>query len=27
VGGLLDLAWVGQQRLRSAGEDQPASPS
>jgi hypothetical protein len=28
VGGLLDLAWVGQQRLRAAGEDQePASPS
>ncbi len=25
VGGLLDLAWVGQQRLRAAGEDEVAA--
>jgi hypothetical protein len=26
VGGLLDLAWVGQQRLRAAGDDEAAAP-
>jgi hypothetical protein len=27
VGGLLDLAWVSQQRLRAAGEDEAPTPS